>query len=64
MSSTLSQTSISELNKTQRLKKIKTDALPDEKSIISPLLKEQSIRKSIVIIMTYIIYSINIYKDI
>ena len=64
MSSTLSQTSISELNKTQRLKKIKTDALPAEKSIISPLLKEQSIRKSIVIIMTYIIYSINIYKDI
>ncbi|ORX83315.1 hypothetical protein BCR32DRAFT_292055 [Anaeromyces robustus] len=30
-----------------KLKKIKTDTLPEEKSIISPLLKEQGIRKSI-----------------
>jgi len=46
ISSTLSQTSINDLTKSQRLKKIKTDALPDEKSLISPLLKDQSIRKS------------------
>ncbi|ORX53382.1 hypothetical protein BCR36DRAFT_349264 [Piromyces finnis] len=46
--SSISQTSINgDNNKNQRLKKLKTDGLPEEKSIMSPLLKEQSFRKSI-----------------
>jgi len=47
---TSTQSSVSantEAPKNQRLKKIKTEDLPNEKSIISPLIKEQSFKKSI-----------------
>jgi len=42
-----SSSSIAENSKSQKMKKIKTEGLPEDKAVISPLIKEQSFRKSI-----------------